>query len=48
MFDVYSGNVYKGRAQVQTVHDEYCSAPVTLPIKGTQMPTQGDSVTTQL
>ncbi len=47
VFDVYNGNVYKGRAQVQTVNDTTCSALMILTVP-TAAVSEGDRVTTQL
>ena len=46
-FDIYNGTVYKGQAKVESVHDDMCSALVTLLAPGAQI-TQGDRVSTQI
>ncbi len=47
VFDVFQGTTYKGRAKVETVHDNTCSAVMIMPAPGTSV-AQGDRVTTQL
>lgn len=47
VFELYSGNAYKGRAKVETVRDDVCSAIVILKVDGKSI-AQGDRATTQL
>lgn len=47
VFDIYSGGTYKGRARVETVKENVCSALIVLSVNGAAV-TQGDRATTQL
>lgn len=46
-FEIYSGNTYKGRARVEFVHTDKCSAIITYTAKNQRFE-QGDSATTRL
>lgn len=46
-FDIYKGNEYKGKATVDTVQENYCSAKITMRVPGKSIG-KGDSVTTRL
>ncbi len=46
-FDIYRGQTYKGRAKVETVQAEYCSALVTTAVEGKTIST-GDRASTRL
>jgi len=47
VFDLYSGNTYKGRARVEIVKEDVCSALIILSVEGAPI-AQGDRATTQL
>jgi len=46
-FEVYNGNVYKGRVRVQTVYDDMCAALIDVQKDGATM-SAGDSASTRL
>jgi septal ring factor EnvC (AmiA/AmiB activator) len=46
-FEIYAGNQYKGRARVETVRPDMCSALITFTAPGAKI-TQGDTASTQL
>ena len=47
VFDLYSGSTYKGRARVEIVKEDVCSALIILSVAGAPV-AQGDRATTQL
>jgi hypothetical protein len=47
VFDLYTGNTYKGRARVELVKENVCSALVIMAVDGAPI-AQGDRATTQL
>ncbi len=47
VFEIFSGSTYKGRARVETVDANYCSALVLGTVSGGQI-AQGDNATTKL
>ena len=47
VFDIYSGNTYKGRARVEVVREDVCSALMIMTVVNAPI-TQGDRATTQL
>lgn len=47
VFDLYNGSTYKGRARVEIVKEDVCSALIILSVDGAPV-SQGDRATTQL